>query len=122
MINMLKIIINNLFSKPSTRLYPLAKEREPFKRTRGRIVFNPENCLLCSLCARKCPADAITVNRKEGIWELNAFRCIICGECVAACPKKCITMSTERRHSSDQKIVETFKKEIPVKKSVVLKK
>lgn len=113
MFDMFKVITKNFFNKPVTRLYPLNTERKPFERSRGRIIFNPENCMLCSLCARRCPADAITVDRKTGKWELNAFRCIICGECVKSCPKKCITMSSQRRHSASKLQLETFHKEIP---------
>ena len=113
MFDMFKVITKNFFSKPVTRLYPLNTERKPFERSRGRIIFNPENCMLCSLCARRCPADAITVDRKTGKWELNVFRCIICGECVKSCPKKCITMSSQRRHSASKLQLETFHKEIP---------
>lgn len=99
---MFKIILNNLFKKPATRLYPM-KNRTPFKRTRGRIYFENENCVYCGMCQRKCPADAINVDRANKTWELNAFRCIICGECVASCPKKCITMTNERRSIGTEK-------------------
>jgi ech hydrogenase subunit F len=112
MLEMLKLITRNFFSKPATRPYP-ASERPAFERTRGRIVFDPENCILCSICARKCPADAITVDRATGKWELNSFRCITCGECVNGCPKKCITMSNERRHSAEKPEIITVHKEIP---------
>lgn len=101
MIEMLKFITKNLFNKPATRMYP-SYERPAFERTRGRIVFSPQNCILCSICARKCPADAIVVDRAKGEWKLNAFRCVTCGECVTSCPKRCIVMTTERRHSADE--------------------
>ena len=113
MINMLKLITNNFFSKKKTRLFPAAPEREAFERSRGRIVFDEKSCILCSICARRCPADAITVERSTGKWELDAFRCIICGECVAACPKKSITMSTQRRNGSEDLVIETFHVEPP---------
>lgn len=102
MSNMLSIVFKNFFHKPPTRLYPI-REREAFERSRGRINFNTENCIHCGICQKKCPADAITVNRAEKTWELNAFRCIICGECVNSCPKKCITLDTKRRHSASKK-------------------
>lgn len=102
---MFNVVMKNLFGKKRTRQFPLGAEREPFERSRGHIEMNPDNCILCSLCARKCPADAITVDRATGKWELNNFRCIICGECTTSCPKKCITMSNERRHGSVSKPV-----------------
>lgn len=110
MANMLKHVLKNFISRPATRLYP-ASERVPFERTRGRIHFENENCLYCGMCQRRCPADAIKVDRANSTWELNAFRCIVCGECVNACPKKCITMSNLRRHSSETKKMISIKKE-----------
>lgn len=109
MSSMLKLIQYNFFHKPPTRLYP--KEiRKPFERTRGKIVFNNENCIYCGLCARKCPADAIIVNRATKTWQLNAFRCIVCSECVSSCPKKSITLSNERRSADTQKPIIKFTK------------
>lgn len=49
-------------------------------------------CVFCTLCARKCPAEAITVDRAEKKWELNRGECLSCGLCAQSCPKKCITM------------------------------
>lgn len=102
MAGMINRIFKNFASKPATRLYPLST-REPFERTRGRIYFNPENCIYCGICQKKCPADAIAVDRLKGSWELNAFRCIVCGECVTSCPKKCVEMTNQRRSSSNIK-------------------
>jgi ech hydrogenase subunit F len=113
MAKMFDLVTKNFFAKKPTRLFPIAPERVAFARSRGRIVFDEKTCILCSICARRCPADAITVNRATGKWELDAFRCIICGECVAACPKKSITMSNERRHGSETQVIETFMMEPP---------
>lgn len=110
MSSMLKLIQYNFFHKPPTRLYP--KEiRSAFERSRGQIQFNNENCIYCGICSRKCPADAITVDRTTKTWELNAFRCIICGECVSACPKKSITLSNERRTPDVEKVIVKVTKE-----------
>lgn len=110
MSSMLKIIKDNFFKKPPTRLYP-EDTRKPFENNRGQIHFCNENCIYCGLCARKCPADAINVDKSTKCWELNAFRCIICGECVSACPKKSITLSSERRNADRKKIVIKIKKD-----------
>lgn len=110
---MLNVVLKNLFGKKQTRSFPLGPEREAFERSRGQIVMEPDNCILCSICARKCPADAITVNRANGEWKLDAFRCIICGECATSCPKKCITLTNERRHGSTTKIVTSHHVEPP---------
>lgn len=49
-------------------------------------------CVFCTLCARKCPAEAITVDRVEKKWELDRDACLSCGLCAQSCPKKCISM------------------------------
>ncbi|ERI94901.1 4Fe-4S binding domain protein [Clostridiales bacterium oral taxon 876 str. F0540] len=114
MANMFQLITRNLFNKKKTRLFPLSAERPAFERSRGRIVLNPDTCILCSICARRCPADAIKVDRKEGFWELDAYRCIICGECVGACPKKSISMNNDRRHAAEDKEFVHHKVEVPI--------
>ena len=101
---MLTIILKNLFKQPATRLYPNVK-REPYERTRGRLEIDHEKCIHCGICQRQCPADAISVNRQNEYWQLNAFRCIICGECVLKCPKKCLEIKTDRRESGEKRII-----------------
>ena len=39
-----------------------------------------------------CPQEAIRVDRKEKIWELDEEKCVECGICAGACPKKAIEM------------------------------
>lgn len=55
-------------------------------------VMNAELCVYCTLCDKKCPVQAITVDRPNKTWELNKQNCIGCGLCEKNCPKKCITM------------------------------
>jgi len=89
MFNMLGRIIKNVFSKPATRKYPYEK-REPFDKARGSIDVDISKCVLCGLCQKKCPSNAITVNRAENTWEIDKYKCIICNACTECCPKKCI--------------------------------
>lgn len=58
----------------------------------GKPVPNLDQCVYCTLCAKKCPQEAIEVNRAEKKWELNEEKCIGCGLCAQNCPKKCIEM------------------------------
>lgn len=44
----------------------------------------PEKCKGCTLCARKCPVDAIRGKVKE-VHIINQDTCIKCGLCVASC-------------------------------------
>ena len=56
----------------------------------GKPVLDSEKCVYCTLCAKKCPQEAIHVERKEKIWKLDDEKCVECGICAGACPKKAI--------------------------------
>jgi ech hydrogenase subunit F len=80
---MLNLVLTNISRKPATRLYPF-EVREPFKEFKGRLVFNPENCILCGLCQKKCPPDAITVTKAN---------------------KDCISISNERAKTGAKEFI-----------------
>lgn len=61
-------------------------------REDGKPVSDPSKCVYCTLCAKKCPAGAIEVDRANKVWKLDDEKCIACGTCADACPKKCIIM------------------------------
>lgn len=58
----------------------------------GRPVMDPEKCVYCTLCAKKCPQEAIEVARKEKLWKLDEEKCVGCGLCAESCPKSAIEM------------------------------
>ena len=89
------IALKNLFSRPATRLYPKVV-RPPFAGNRGHIEIDFQACILCGMCARRCPAHAIAVDRARGEWKMDRLSCVICGGCVAVCPKKCLSLHPER--------------------------
>lgn len=52
------------------------------------IVNDMSKCILCGLCMRQCPVQAIEVDRKETkTWKINRDTCIQCGACIDACRK-----------------------------------
>jgi len=61
-------------------------------RDDGKPVTDPSKCIYCTLCARKCPAGALEVNRAEKTWACDYDKCVGCGACAEACPKKCIIL------------------------------
>ena len=62
----------------------------PKPRDDGKPVQDPAKCIYCTICARKCPAGALTVDRAAKTWALDEDACVACGTCAAACPKKAI--------------------------------
>lgn len=67
-------------------------ESSPAASGDGYPQADLEKCVFCTLCAKKCPQSALTVDRAEKKWELDKEACIQCGLCAENCPKKCIAM------------------------------
>jgi ferredoxin len=49
-----------------------------------QYVINPTNCVGCTACARVCPVNAITGERKEPHL-IDPSICIKCGACMEKC-------------------------------------
>lgn len=62
---------------------------KPVEETKaGKIVNDMSKCILCGLCARKCPQECITVDRTgEKTWSIDRDKCVQCGACIDACLK-----------------------------------
>lgn len=76
-------------SETFTRPAPPEQEAQ---QAGGKPVNDASKCVYCTLCAKKCPQDAITVDRAAKSWALDAEKCVGCGICAASCPKKCLTL------------------------------
>ena len=88
---MSKLALKWALTKPPTTRYPF-EPRSPIANSRGQLIFTKDNCIYCNICAKKCPADALFVNRAQKKWAIDRLRCVTCGYCVEVCPKKCLTM------------------------------
>ena len=90
------VVTGTYLKKKPTPKKPAANAEEPAStvkpRDDGLPVTDPAKCVYCTLCAKKCPAGALTVDRKEKIWKLDEDKCIGCGTCHDVCPKKAIVM------------------------------
>ena len=67
-----------------------APAEAPKPRDDGKPVQDPAKCVYCTICAKKCPAGALTVDRAAKTWTLDEDVCVGCGTCAEVCPKKAI--------------------------------
>ena len=58
----------------------------PSKICKGLITYSviPENCTVCMVCLRNCPADAIRGEKKE-VHVIDIDACTRCGTCATLC-------------------------------------
>ncbi len=52
-----------------------------------RYFIDAEKCKGCGLCAKKCPADCISGEKKKP-YSIDQELCIKCGNCMEVCPAK----------------------------------
>ncbi len=107
------IALKNLFSKPVTRNYPELSAKSN-SASRGSVQIDIEQCVFCGLCMRRCPSEAITVDRTQKTWAIQRMGCVQCADCVSNCPKKCLSMNPRYTPPSSVKTVDTYQKEQPV--------
>lgn len=82
-----------LFKRPETTCYPFEQKLAP-AGLKGHVENDVDNCIVCGICQKRCPAGAITVDRATRTWALNPFQCIQCFVCIRECPKSCLSMDT----------------------------
>ncbi|MDD6728890.1 MAG: 4Fe-4S binding protein [Eubacteriales bacterium] len=85
------------YSEPSTEK-TVDSYSQPIPETpAGKVTPDMTKCILCGLCARKCPQECITVDRTgEKTWTIDRDKCVQCGACVDACIKfKALSMTED---------------------------
>ena len=108
----LKVTLRNLTHRSVTAHYPDALPQLP-PRSRGVIALMEENCTVCMLCARECPAWCIYIDsHKESVppaapggrersrnmldqFDIDFSLCMYCGICIEVCPFDALHWSPE---------------------------
>ena len=104
---MAKTATKSLFSKSACKMYP-AREPVLYERTRGRIEIGSSKCIVCTLCAKRCPTGAIVVDREKHTWQIDRFKCILCGNCVEGCKPNALSMVNHYTGPVTQKKIERY--------------
>ena len=102
-----KTIIRSLFKKPATLMYPVIP-REWQERTRGHIENDINECIFCSICQKKCPTNALVVDKVNRTWVIERMKCIQCSCCVEVCPKKCLSNENTYTSPNTEKVIDTY--------------
>ncbi len=69
-------------------------EQKEVHTEKGSLTNDISSCVLCGICQKQCPNEAITVDRKETkTWSVNLDNCVQCGLCTEKCPKKSLSFT-----------------------------
>jgi NADP-reducing hydrogenase subunit HndC len=79
-------ILSTLHYFEDEYLAHIKDEKCPARKCKPLISFHilPDKCIGCTVCARKCPVNAISGERRQ-LHEIEHELCIKCGECYQAC-------------------------------------
>ncbi len=81
-----KKISGKLQNRDAKSLQLKVPGNRPYKKAGGAglVPKADKNCTACGLCAKDCPAQAIS---RENIKEADSKKCISCMRCVVRCPE-----------------------------------
>jgi len=74
---------------------------------RGKITYDRDGCIGCSLCIRVCPAHAIEFIPETKRVRIYVSQCIFCSQCNDICPKGVLSMSSEFLLATEDRFAES---------------
>lgn len=113
-LKMFGTVVKSLFKKSTCDRYPFQKPTV-FEQTKGHVQIDAPRCILCSMCEKRCPTNAIKVNRNGRTWDINHYQCIFCYNCITVCPTKCLMMGQQYAAPTLTKQHEVVEIPVPVK-------
>lgn len=92
-------VLTSLVTSPATRCYPIERTPTP-ESLRGRLEWDPSDCIGCGLCAKDCPSEALEVivldrKAKRFVVRYHVDRCLFCSQCVVSCRRNSLKLSHE---------------------------
>ena len=72
------------------------------------IRIEGEKCLFCGKCEHNCPADAISIDRRNRTWTIDREKCITCGVCADGCPARCLTLADAWEAGEKKELKSTY--------------
>lgn len=85
-------IVEEYFTSEDGKIFYV---RDELKGPReGEIVTDIDSCMACGVCVKKCPVDALKLEKDEVV--VDSDKCILCGECEVICPVNAIKIKTEK--------------------------
>lgn len=65
---------------------------------KGVLKYKDDYCILCGICKKACPVDAISLTDHI---EVDFDKCIGCGICAEKCPKHVVKIREEKAYICD---------------------
>lgn len=97
--------------KPAVTVQYPDEKLLPFEGFRGALRFEAETCIACSLCAKACPSECISMESQKSPegkrvpkvdwYAVDLGKCNFCRLCEEACPTKPKSV----HHSLDYEVV-----------------
>ena len=61
----------------------------------GEIVYDVDACMACGVCVKKCPTNALRLEKDEIVVDQD--KCVHCAECEIICPVNAIKLKTDSK-------------------------